>query len=152
MVSWQQNAVVRSWIWRSCRPTTIFLRLCVSPLTCRPSIGGITMTKLSGKKPQHPFSSPSHQPSSSVSFRWRLKSHIQTCQCPVGRQIAAQEVTQRSSKMWLPYYQSRKSFFFSSMIQYDLANCPMYVTKTRASPCTHDFLESDTTGLAGRTP
>lgn len=61
---------------RKSSSTGIFLRLCFSPLTCRLSIGGITMTKLSGKKPQRPFSSPSHQPSSSVSFTWRLKSHI----------------------------------------------------------------------------
>lgn len=36
-------------------------------LTCRMSFDGITMTKLSGKRPRRPFSSPSHQPSSSVS-------------------------------------------------------------------------------------
>lgn len=47
-----------------------------SSLTCRLVIGGINMTKLSGKKPQRPFSSPSHQPSSSVSFTWRLNAPI----------------------------------------------------------------------------
>ena len=39
------------------------------------SLGGINMTKLSGKNPWRPSSFPSHQPSSSVSFR-RLKCKI----------------------------------------------------------------------------
>lgn len=47
-----------------------------SPPTCRMSFDGITMTKLSGKKPRRPFSSPSHQPSSSVSWTARLNRHI----------------------------------------------------------------------------
>lgn len=51
-------------------------------LTSRFSIGGITMTKLSGKKPQRPFISPCHQPSSSVSFTNRSESKQKFKQSP----------------------------------------------------------------------
>lgn len=69
-------------------------------LTCRMSFGGITMTKLSGKKPQRPFSSPSHQPSSSVSFTVRINSHNSL--------LGRREVNRWSGKMhesrFYPFY------------------------------------------------
>lgn len=63
-------------------------------LTCRTSFDGSNMTKLSGKKPRRPFSSPSHQPSSSVSLTVRLK--LSQWQCLWGRANAAQKVNRWS--------------------------------------------------------
>lgn len=64
---------VASWQWSKMVKTVLNMQSAfVCTLTCMLSVGGITMTKLSGKQPQCPFSSPSHQPSSSVSYRCTL--------------------------------------------------------------------------------
>lgn len=77
MASWQCSGMVKSFLnMRKLQSSKGVFEIVSSPLTCRLSTGGITMTKLSGNKPQRPFSSPSHQPSSSVSYRCRLERHI----------------------------------------------------------------------------
>lgn len=117
------------------------LRLSFSQLTCKLSIGGITMTKLSGKKPQRPFSCPSHQPSSAVSFRRRLKSHFKEAETsvrPLGSGISDQKVTEKSSGGWLVIMKqpSLKEMTFLACLD----KCHISV-----------FKSSQTTGLSGRT-
>lgn len=116
---------------------------CFSQLTCRLSIGGITMTKLSGKRPQRPFSSPSHQPSSSASFRWRLKSHIRSSSTPVSFGTwnyctrGYQTVKQNTATLSSIHQRRYLFFFFFFMIPYYLDNCHICVVKTNVRHPVH---------------
>lgn len=109
------------------------MRLCFSPLTCRLSIGGITMTKLSGKKPQRPFSSPSHQPSSSVSFTWRLKGHIRSSNTASVlwdvKLLRGYQTVKQNMAALLSIYHRRYLRSFSGNT-HDLETCHIWVIKT----------------------